>query len=385
MKKILIVTSILPIEYLSHKKDENDILFVTEDNIKKIDQNIEFKYLFQQTYSNSFMGRFSERWNEFAKLCKLDYIYTKNRKVYVMPIFQLPIRFSFRNLLLKLSFFKYRKKLDQLIKEFEPTIIHAQNADFNAYLARYINLKYKIPYIITLRGINNGIDKQIQQNIRYAKNLIAISPTQVRELTKFFDREVALIPHGIEEKFFLNNNYYFPENNIRIVVVARLIKLKYIDRVIKVLKNFKNLTFDIIGNGPERDNLENLVKSLCLSDRIKFLGRMSHDDIVHLLPNYNLFIQLSYPESLGRVYFEVMAAGIPIVASKSTGVDGLISNGVEGYLINHNDEEELLQCLENIVENPDILKIMGLNAKKLSSKYKWNEVSKQYIKIYTNN
>jgi len=92
----------------------------------------------------------------------------------------------------------------------------------------------------------------------------------------------------------------------------------------------------------------------------------------------------SYPESLGRVYFEAMASGLPVIASKNTGIDGIIRHGREGFLIDHQSESEILEILELIGKDPNILRAMGNNAMELAQKFHWNNISKSYYDLYTN-
>lgn len=382
MHKVLILTNILPIEKLTHKKDENDIILVTEDHIKEKYTDITFKYIYLQTYSNNILGLFSKRWKEFASICKMENVQSKGRNVSVIPIVQVPIRLRFRNVLYRISILKNKKRVDKLIKEFNPTIIHAQNADESAYLAKYIKKKYDIPYIITVRGLNRGIDNIIHNNLINAKSLIAISPTQIKQLKKV-EKNVNLIPHAVEDKFFIKNIKNNDSSKIKLVIIARLIKLKNIDIIINVLVNFKNFELHIIGDGPEKESLSKLVTTLDIVHQVFFLGRKSHDEILNLLPNYDLFVMPSFPETLGRVYFEVMASSIPIVAAKHTGIDGIITNGKEGFLIDHKSTQQLANCFSRIETNPGLLLDMSRNARELAKKYRWNETVKKYYNIYT--
>ncbi|MDH0659106.1 glycosyltransferase [Empedobacter sp. GD03865] len=382
MHRILVLTSILPIEKLSHKKDENDILLITEQKIKEYHKDITFEYVYVQTYANDFLGLFSKRWKEFASICKLDKITLKDKIVTIFPIIQIPKKISFRNILYRFSIFQNKERLDKLIKEFNPTIIHAQNADESAYLAKYIKEKYDIPYIITVRGLNRGIDNIIHNNLINAKSLIAISPTQIKQLNKV-EKNVNLIPHAVEDKFFIKNIKNNDSSKIKLVIIARLIKLKNIDIIINVLVNFKNFELHIIGDGPEKESLSKLVTTLDIVHQVFFLGRKSHDEILNLLPNYDLFVMPSFPETLGRVYFEVMASSIPIVAAKHTGIDGIITNGKEGFLIDHKSTQQLANCFSKIETNPGLLLDMSRNARELAKKYRWNETVKKYYNIYT--
>src|SRR5690606_32504327 len=99
----------------------------------------------------------------------------------------------------------------------------------------------------------------------------------------------------------------------------------------------RNFIFDIYGDGPEKEALEALVSKLGLSDRIFFKGYIANQILPEILIQYDIFMMPSYPETLGRVYFEAMACGLPVIGSVGTGIDGLIEDGVQGFLVDTRD------------------------------------------------
>lgn len=380
--KILIISSILPIEQITHKRDENDILFVIEDELTKRYTNIEFVYVYTHIYSNSFLGLFSKRWKEYSQLKKHIYLNIRGRKVFILPLILLPKKLIIRNWLIRLSLLFYGNRLKKIINEINPSVVHSQTIGSAAYLGNIINYKYNIPHIITLRGIEKQVDKIDIVNINNASKFLAINYLQKEKIMNIKETEACFIPHGISDSFFIKNSSVKNDGYLKLVFIGRLLPLKNVDKVINALRAFSHITLDVIGDGEELNNLEKMTREYDLEERVIFYGRLNQDKIISLLPQYDLFVMPSYPETLGRVYFEAMAAGIPVLASKNTGIDGIIRDGEEGFLIDHGSEEEIKKVFKRITNNPNILEVMAEKSRFFSKQYSWDEVSKKYYDLY---
>jgi teichuronic acid biosynthesis glycosyltransferase TuaC len=388
MKKVLVITGILPVAAIERKKDENDIILLTEEKIKEVDHDILFEYLFTFPHANRGLARLSSKWESYYSLKKQDKIDLRGRLITLFPILILPKKVFFRNLLISISMFIYKKRIDNLIQEFKPTVLHAQSTDSCAFIAKKISVKYNIPYVVTLRGINTFTDKKIRANLDSALALIAISPRQVKDAKGLTNKKVSLIPHGINESFFIENtktgSFSLP---LRLITVSRLIKLKNIDMVIRALGSFKHdFVFDIYGDGPEKDNLEKLINELGLQEKVSLKGFINNDKLPKVFQNYCLFVMPSFPETLGRVYFEAMASGLPVIASANTGVDGLVTDGKQGFFIDPCNTLEFTvkftEILENLVATPNLIGQLSTNSRQYAKQYSWSTIVPKYLSIY---
>lgn len=381
MVKILIITGILPITEIDKKKDENDIFLVTERELTKRYNNLSFEYLFVFPTANFLLSKISKKWNSYYNLGKKKQTISKGRMINLLALIMLPKRFWFRKYLYNLSFWMNEAYLDQIIKEHNPTVLHAQNIESDAYIARKISEKYKIPYIVSLRGGQHHLDALNIRNVKNARSLVAVSPIQ-RNIFLDLHNKISLIPHGIPEIFFNSKKNSFSSECLKFVVVTRLLPLKNIDKVIKALSRIKhNYIFDIYGDGPDRLRLEKLIKELHLTEKVKIKGKIDHEELPDILVRYNLFIMPSYPEALGRAYFEAMASGLPVIGSKLAGVDGIISHGEEGFLVNPK-VDEIETILKSIFEHPTQLLPMKEAAMELAKSFSWDKIGEKYSLIY---
>ncbi|MFT5892838.1 MAG: glycosyltransferase involved in cell wall biosynthesis [Dokdonia sp.] len=391
MDKVLVITGMLPVAAIENKKRENDIVLVTEEKIKQVDHNILFEYLFTFPDANKSLARLSSKWESYYGLKKEDKIDLRGRLITLFPILILPKKVFFRNLLISVSMFIYRKRIKKLIEEFKPTILHAQSTDSCAFIAKKISVKYNIPYVVTLRGIGGFSDTRIQDNLNAAAALIAISPRQVKDAKELTNKKISLIPHGIDESFFAENTKARPFSlPFKLITVSRLIKLKNVDMVIRALSSFKHdFIFDIYGDGPEKDNLEKLINELGLQEKVSLKGFINNDKLPSVFQDYNLFVMPSFPETLGRVYFEAMASGLPIIASTNTGVDGLVTEGKQGYFIDPCNTLEFTvkftEILENLVVTPYLIEQLSRNSKEYAKEYSWSAIVPKYLSIYQQN
>lgn len=385
MQKVLIITSILPIPDIHRKKDENDIILVTEDNIRKIAHEMSFEYVFTFPFANWGLSLISDKWKSYYNLKKRFYYSLGKRKVFLVPIFLLPKKLRIRKWLYDLSFYFNRGRIERIILDINPSVLHAQNADASAYLARKISDEYGIPYIVTLREVFN--DKLVVKNLLGASHLIAFSIQQKLLTAELVSKEISFIPHGVADKFFKTveeEDYRFDDGVIRFVSVCRLIKLKNLDLVIRTLSSISYpFVYDIYGDGPELGNLQLLVTELGLSNRVHFKGRVDNDAVAKLLNQYTVFVMPSFPESLGRVYFEAMAAGVPVISASGTGIDGIIKDRKEGFLVNLEEEGSLLDILKFVGSNRDYVMQMGVNARILAQSFDWRSIANKLVEVYS--
>lgn len=384
--KVLIITGILPVKDIAHKENENDILLVTESKITSSYKNIKFDYLFVFPYANKVLSIFSKRWKSYYKLGEKNTVFIGDKVIHVFPLILLPFKTSLRNLFIRIFLLFNRRKIEAIFKKVNPTVLHAQSADGSAYLAKLLSEKYNIPYYVTLRGINKYMDKYVYNNLKDAAKLIAISPIQQRFNPIEFKPKTLFIPHGVDDIFFTNKTRSY-NSHVKIISVARLIKLKNFDLLIKVLSKFeRDFKLDIYGDGPERDRLKETIFHYGLQDKITLKGYVEYSKLPSIYPNYDLFVMISFPETLGRVYFEAMASNLPVVGSMNTGVDGLVNNYREGVLFDpfaQNFSYEFLDFLTKYSQDEELRNLMKSNARVLAEKFTWEEVVLKYGDLYS--
>ena len=384
--RVLVITSIIPTELIDRKKNENDILFTTEDAIKKQRNNIKFQYLFTVPKTGFLLSFLSSKWKAYYKLEKQGFFYSRERKIIVFPQIILPVRLALRKLYFGVGLYFYRHYLDRILRDFNPTIIHAQNVDSNAFIARWIKRKYGIPYIITLRESRN-IDSLIKKNLKRANFLIALTPNEGNDKVFRFNGNYKIIPHGVSADSYDSDQTQQKEkeDRFRIISVCRLLPFKNIHLVLYKLNEIKDkidFEYKIYGDGPEYESLEKLIYNLELSERVSLEGKISHKDVKREMKKADIFVLLSYPETFGRVFVESMASGLPFIGLKNTGIYGMVENGVESFFC---EEANFLDVLTSCYHNQEFLSRVGDNARLAAERFKLENVANDLVGVYSKN
>jgi colanic acid/amylovoran biosynthesis glycosyltransferase len=118
------------------------------------------------------------------------------------------------------------------------------------------------------------------------------------------------------------------------------------------------LHFDLVGGGPDRAELEQLAQELGVSSRVRFHGSLPEPAVAELLEAADLFVLPSIVarngqrEGLPVVLIEALAAGVPVVATRLSGVPELILDGETGLLAEPGDPESLARSIEAVLEDP---------------------------------
>ena len=135
-----------------------------------------------------------------------------------------------------------------------------------------------------------------------------------------------------------------------------------IDIAIKALANKNKISLDVIGQGKLYEKYLELIKKTCSNTNLNHIS-LNHNEIPELLSNYSVFIAPSRVEAQGVSMCEAMACGLPIVATKIGGIPEFVRDGIDGYLVENENSEDLLSAIQRLLEDKDNLVQMGKNAR----------------------
>lgn len=162
-------------------------------------------------------------------------------------------------------------------------------------------------------------------------------------------------------------NYNSSERRFRIVSCSNIIKIKRIDRIIHVLSLLENSNIEWVhfGSGEEEDSIRKMaVTMLNKNINVVFKGRVKNQDIKRYYKeeSIDLFINLSDGEGLPVSIMEAFSFGIPCIATDVGGTSEIVTNGVNGYLVNvDNDDAEIARVISEVI-NMDERKYMLLRS-----------------------
>jgi len=269
-----------------------------------------------------------------------------------------------------------------------------------AYMAKQIlrSQGIEIPFVTTLHGTDItlvGKDPSFEPVITFCINqsdaITAVSQSLKDDTYSHFktDREIHVIPNFIDSKDLLGEmdfdkrRRYAKEEERILCHISNFRKVK---RVEDVLRMFALVNEQIpsklifAGDGPERNNLERLVRELDLCGRVIFVGKVS--DTSHVLEISDLFILPSETESFGLAALEAMAVGVPVISSNTGGIPEVNIHGETGYLSNVGDVDEMAKNAIYLLQNESLFQEFRQNSLKRAKVFSLKNVLPLYEDIY---
>jgi glycosyltransferase involved in cell wall biosynthesis len=154
-----------------------------------------------------------------------------------------------------------------------------------------------------------------------------------------------------------------PTDTPRLLFVARIAKVKGLDVLMEalpaVVAAHPGVHLDIVGDGPDRAALEQLVATRGLSGHVSFLGYRSQAEVAALLAGTDVFVLPSFAEGVPVTLMEAMGAHVPVVATQVGGVSELVDDGVNGFIVRPGDPESLADRIVTLLDDPGRRAEMG--------------------------
>ncbi|MFV0145125.1 glycosyltransferase [Empedobacter falsenii] len=326
-----------------------------------------------------------------VKLSDLDYIYEG------IPVSRIPIKkiiphgdFSKREI--NNQFDKIKNKLVEV--NFKPDIVigHWESPQiqlvsllkdfYNIKSAIILHLYYK-SYILKNNKKNEYVD--------YLKNIdvIGFRSKFLRDkfLENFWTPKKSFICYSgvpIDDKIDYYKNVKSQFKNI--IYVGLLVQRKYPDVLLDALieynkSNKEKLNLNFIGEGNLKNKLNKKISNSNLEKFIKMKGRLARKDVFLEMQKADCLVMISKNEAFGLVYLEAMLNGCIVVASKNEGMDGIIENGINGFLCNSGNKKELLETF-NLINNlsADQREVISKKAIETALRFTEENVSENYLK-----
>lgn len=386
MINILSISGILPVPgYIS----SNDFVFEFYENYLLEFRQDNICFILPLKHSNKYLKKISQDSFDEKPLRNLKKYQYKRFEIHILRYLSSWRRCNLHSLLSMTLYFFNLKFIHKLIKQNEIDVVHAQYIFPDGMLAYFIWKKFKIPYIIAshneLRYFEHFISSKLAGMI--LRNACCITPVNFSNYKTLLQnnlKNVQHIPLGFQEEF-LNYSRKDDHEEVRIITIAGLIKLKNIDKVILALNMLKeryHFRYSIVGDGPEKENLENLIHQHHLHEEIQLIGKIPHDKVAEILSEHDIFIMPSYFETFGRVYFEAMALKLPVICAKNSGIYGLFEEMKQGISVDHTDINDIADKLEILISDKSLRERIGKNGYQLVKNYTWKNISIRYNQIY---
>ncbi len=240
-----------------------------------------------------------------------------------------------------------------------PEVIHAHVGYPGGYVAWKLAGQYNIPFVITehmgpfpFRDFQKGpaLDAKLHEPLRHSHQNLAVSGHLKKEMEQY-GLSSRVFHNFIDDDFFVVNHRQPNPNKVKLLHVGRLAPEKrQIDLLHALTLISAEIDFDltIVGDGPLRQDLTQLVAELGLNDRVLFLGQLNRVEVRKEIQDTDLMILSSNYENLPVSILEALACGKPVVATKCGGPEEMIDE-VNGLLANPEDPKDLAMKIEEAI------------------------------------
>jgi colanic acid/amylovoran biosynthesis glycosyltransferase len=208
------------------------------------------------------------------------------------------------------------------------------------------------------------------------------------------EQKIVVHRSGLDCSKFVFRLRHFPIDSLtRIATTGRLVEKKGIEycirAVAKVALIHPNIEYNIIGDGPLRDDLQHLIQELGVSSKANLLGWKNEQEIIQILSNTHIFIAPSVTAKDGNqdapinVLKEAMAMGLPVISTFHGGIPELVEDGVSGFLVPERDVDALAEKLSILIEHPELWPEMGRAGRAyVEAHYDLHKLNDKLVKLY---
>lgn len=291
--------------------------------------------------------------------------------------------------------------LYRLLKREQPDVVMATMLDANIMAALVLCcLRSRIRLVVRetnshrARGDIRGVRRRlVGWAYRRADVIVALSSGVRQELIEDCHLEagkVVTIGNPVDIESIAKIAYVarecpppFPADGAPVIIAAgRLTRQKGFDILLRALSRMEiRARLIILGEGADRHDLLTLAESLGIADRVSLPGFVS--DIVPWLCHANLFVLSSRWEGFGHVIVEAMSAGVPVISTKCPhGPADIITDGVNGILVEPNDEEMLSGKMDFLLGDQKACDEIRENLPAAVKEFESMEIARKYLKLF---
>lgn len=292
----------------------------------------------------------------------------------------------------------YRNELIQELIDWKPDVVHSQCEFFSFQFAQRIAKLTEAPivhtyhtlyeqyvnYVLPGKYLGRQVVRQLSR-LRLKNVAKVIAPTsKVEDALRGYGvrADISVVPSGIsleqhhhrlseEERAQKRRELGIPENHNVLLNLGRLGTEKNLGELLgyfsETLKYDPNLTFVIVGDGPDKANLENRARELGISKYVVFTGMVKPEEVQNYYQLADVFVNASTSETQGLTYIEAAANGLPLLCRKDPCLDEVIIEGINGY--EYTCLEEFEEYLGDILMNCEWRKAASEQSVKIAESF----------------
>lgn len=296
-------------------------------------------------------------------------------------------------------------QLRSIIRKIKPDVLNVHYASGYGTLGRLSEFS---PYLLSVYGSdvydfpykNKFSMKIIQKNLKAADALASTSMAMANQTASLIEYPVSKIyitPFGVDTSKFYNKFTHKKDKEIIIGTIKKLMPkygIKYgilaIDYLVKnILDSNKidiKISYEIYGDGDEREYLEQMVNERNLQDIVKFRGRVPNTEVPDVLNKFDIFLGTSIldSESFGVAIVEAMACEVPVIVTDVDGFKEVVEQGATGVMVPRKDFKAIAEQIYNLIEDKRERERLGkVERERVLKEYSWIDNVTYMEQIYT--
>ncbi len=291
----------------------------------------------------------------------------------------------------------------QTVAEFKPDVVHVFFALPDGPVGWLLKRTHGLPYIISLRGADVPTDEVERFAKAYkilqpafstfmhdADTVVSVSNGLRKHAHKTTpDISIEVIPNAIDLSLFTPLLDKPKSERVRLIYVGRLVDSKSPHFLIEALIHLTKMDdvppflLELVGEGKARSELERMVIEHNLSKHVQFSGWIEHVKLVDRYRQADIFVTATTWEGMPNTVLEAMACGLPIIGTSAPGLDELVTDMRNGYIVPVKDAMSLADRLYRLIGNPFEQRRMGYESRKIAEQqFSWHFITKHYVEIY---
>jgi glycosyltransferase involved in cell wall biosynthesis len=272
---------------------------------------------------------------------------------------------SFRQRLFSLFYVAEAMLLCDWIRRRRITHLHVHFGGAVATVGLIAAAAARIPYSLTIHGPDEFFDEpgtHLRQKLENAAFVIAISHycrSQIMRIASpsSWDR-FETVRLGIRPELLPERVARDAAAPLQLVMVGRLVPTKGPLLLLQAVEQLRSqgvsVALTLIGDGPERGDLEDFIRRYALTDIVRLTGALNHDETLQHLAAADLFVLASFAEGIPVALMEAMAVGVPCISTYIAGIPELIDHDRDGILVPAGSVEELTRAILRLARDPTL-------------------------------
>jgi len=294
---------------------------------------------------------------------------------------------------------RFRKMFDEIIRDFQPDIVHVHQPlpafllipstfsrplvyTFHSSWAEEFKIKSsRWPHIF--RKIVSPLLAKVEKQLAHRATAITVlSEFSQRELKRLYNRKAVIIPGGVDSKRFRPIARVESGRTLRLVTLRNLVPRMGLPQLIRAMSLLPpHIELTIGGRGPLRAELRRLISSLGLSERVRLDGHVPDEDLPHFYSSANWFVLPTVAlEGFGLVTLESLSCGTPVLGTRIGATPELLERFDSQWIIEEPTPKEIAATILRVIEKP-APSPSDLHDR-VAEEFDWKNIAKRYLEMF---